>query len=124
VVIDGAEGAANAFVVCTVPGRLAAGLVLRRRPSRSAPPGLAHDSNRRPPGMTAPNGAPFISYAVGPQAVLERNEDRYVDTPTGDAIFLRLAHDPADNLNSMGYQPNVNYRLLSMVAERYASPQR
>jgi hypothetical protein len=41
-----------AFVVCTVLG-LAVGLVLwRLRPSRGAPPALAPDSNRRPPGMT------------------------------------------------------------------------
>jgi hypothetical protein len=31
--------------------------------------------------------------------------------------------DPAGNLNSVSYQRNVDYRLLSMIAERYVSPQ-
>jgi Mn2+/Fe2+ NRAMP family transporter len=49
-----------AFIVCTVLG-LAAGLILwRLRPSRHSPPGLASDSNRRPPGMKRAEWRPLL----------------------------------------------------------------
>jgi hypothetical protein len=75
-------------------------------------------TSRVPPITVVTYG--MITMAATRKAALKRNEDRYVDTPAGDRILLRLARDPAGNLNSVSYQPNVNYRLLSMVTERHA----
>jgi hypothetical protein len=57
------------------------------------------------------------------KAALKRNEDRYTDTSTGDGVFLRLARRLAGNLNSLSYQRNADYRLLSKVAERHVPAQ-
>jgi hypothetical protein len=49
-----------------------------------------------------------------------------IDTADASAVggfCLRLTGRLAGNLNSVSYQRNVNYRLLSKVAERYASSQ-
>jgi hypothetical protein len=49
-----------------------------------------------------------------------------IDTPDASAVggfCLRLTGRLAGNLNSVSYQTNVNYRLLSKVAERHASSQ-
>jgi hypothetical protein len=75
-------------------------------------------TSRVPPITVVTYG--MITMAGTRKAALKGNEDRYVDAPAGDGILLRLARDPAGNLNSVSYQPNVNYRSLSRVTECHA----
>lgn len=97
------RGCGYAFVVCIVLGAGGragpeAAPALPRRAARSRP------GQQPPPARDEPRrmARPLLVTPSARKAVLERNEDRYVDTSTGDALLFTAGARPRGQLEFHG----------------------